>query len=362
MRLLVAVDKYRGTATQAALSNAIAEVAREFDIEPLVYATADGGEGMLDVFGGANRVATVTGPLGQPVDAQWHYDGTTGIAIIESALASGLQLIGGTAHNDPWKATSRGTGELVLSARAEGARSIIVGLGGSACTDGGRGAVDVISPALVTDPHLGKVITACVDVSTRYLDAATVFGPQKGADGQMVRRLTDRLHAERDRLIARFGVDPELFSGSGSAGGIGGGLAALGATITSGFEYVAHRTGLARGIAGADLVITGEGRFDATSLTGKVVGGVAAMARELDVDVVAIVGDLDHSVAAPFPILSLVARYGRHHALHDTLASVRRATAEVLASRTAEAEDVSAPIHILPPIDLSSGPVSGGNQ
>lgn len=340
MRLVVAVDKYRGTATQAELSREIAAIAKELGVEAMVYPTADGGEGLLEAFGGANRTARVCGPLGDPVDAPWIYDIATNVAVIESALASGLQLIGGAAHNDPWKATSQGTGELILVARAAGARSIVVGLGGSACTDGGRGLVDAIVPALVQDPGLGVAVTVCVDVSSSYLHAAELFGPQKGADRQLVRHLTDRLHFERERLIAEFAVDPQLIYGSGAAGGMGGGLAALGATMTSGFEYVARHTGLAQGIELADLVLTGEGRFDATSLNGKVVGGVAAMASSMQTDVVAIVGDLDQTVTPDFPIISLVARHGRDRALNHTLASVRTVVADLLSSRLARTNKV----------------------
>ncbi|MBM9461973.1 glycerate kinase [Aeromicrobium sp. YIM 150415] len=332
MTWVVAIDKFRGTATQEELSTAIAEVADRHGIETRLFPTSDGGEGLLDVVGGPNRRTSVTGPLGEPVEAGWFAD-QGGLAVIESARASGLLLAGGDAGNDPWNANSRGTGELVRAAREAGADHIVIGLGGSACTDGGRGALDVLLPAVRQDPGLGRALTVCVDVDARFLDAAVVFGPQKGADAAMIGRLTERLRRERRRMIHDHGVDPQEVTGSGAAGGMAGAFACLGATLVPGFDHVAQLSGLDTAMRTAELVITGEGRLDATSFAGKVVGGVAALAQASQVPVVAIVGAMTPGVSASFPVISLTHRFGRDRAFGSTLACVREAT-ESLASDT----------------------------
>lgn len=339
-RWVVAIDKFRGTATQAELSDVIADVGRAHGIQVEVYPTSDGGEGLLEALGdprlgrGSHHRAVVTGPLGDPVEAVWLDDGA-GTAVVESARASGLQLAGGIEKNDPWHATSRGTGELILAARAAGARRVLVGLGGSACTDGGRGALDVLVPASLDDPELGRSLEVCVDVRTRYLDSAVVFGPQKGAGPELVEQLTSRLRRERHRLIAEHALDPQDVQGSGAAGGLAGALACLGADVRPGIEVVAAATGLVDAVPGADLVVTGEGRFDASSLDGKVVGGVAALAAGEGVPVVAIVGDRDPRQPASFSVRSLADSYGHDRAMTDTLACVRAVSDELARKTTA---------------------------
>ncbi|MCW2594467.1 MAG: glycerate kinase, partial [Jatrophihabitans sp.] len=141
-----------------------------------------------------------------------------------------------------------------------------------------------------------------------------------------------RLRRERERLEQRFGVDVGAIPGGGAAGGLAGGLAAIGGRLRPGFDVVAERVGLAALIRSADLVITGEGRLDASSFDGKVVGGVAALARSAGVPVTAIVGDVEDGTEPPFPVVSLVERYGRTPALDDPLGSVQRATVELLAA------------------------------
>jgi glycerate kinase len=336
-RLVIAIDKFRTTATSHELTQVIADVAVRLGWIVDAVPTADGGEGLLDIFGGPNRTARVSGPLGAPVEAAW-YDDESGLAVIESARASGLELAGGKQKNDPWAATSAGTGQLICAARSAGAERIVVGLGGSACTDGGRGAIDVLAAAMIDDPGLGSALTVCHDVTTRFLDAAAVFAPQKGADPSVVDRLASRLHVERQRLTDQFGVDPQGRVGGGAAGGLAGALACAGATLVSGFEYVAQVTGLSAVIHGADLVITGEGRLDATSFDGKVVGGVAALAAEAGVRVVAMVGVADPETRPPFTVISLTERFGPHAALERTTTSVRRAAAEILSPLSSSLE------------------------
>lgn len=321
--LLVAPDKFRGTATAGEVAEAVAEVAADLGWDVVARPLSDGGEGLLEALGGANRTTVVTGPLGRPVAARWRLD--RGLAVVESAEASGLLLAGGAEGNDPVAATSQGTGELIAAALAAGAREIVVGLGGTACSDGGAGAL-----AALPDGLGGAVVTVCADVETRYLAAAEVFGPQKGATPDDVRELTSRLEATRASLVDRFGRDPQTIAGSGAAGGLGGALAAAGATVVSGFDHVASRVDLASAIARADLVITGEGRLDASSFDGKVVGGVVRLARAAGRPVVAIVGDRDPAVPAPVPVHALTEEHGRSAALEDTLRCLRETAMRVL--------------------------------
>jgi len=246
---------------------------------------ADGGEGTLDTLlaarGGSRRTARVTGPLGTPVDAHWAVL-TGGVAVVEMAQASGLALTDG--KNDPLRASTRGTGELIAAVRAQGFNDVIVAVGGSATTDGGLAAVEALGWSLQ-----GMNVTVACDVETAFADAAEVFGPQKGASSAQVALLTRRLHTLADQYRARTGVDVTRLTGAGAAGGLAGGLAAIGADLAPGFDVVAEAVGLESAFEGAALALTGEGKFDASSLAGKVVGGVLAWAEELDVGNVAIV-------------------------------------------------------------------------
>jgi len=246
---------------------------------------ADGGEGTLDTLlaarGGSRRTTRVTGPLGEPVDAHWGVL-TGGLAIIEMAQASGLALVNG--ENDPLRASTRGTGELIAAVRAQGFNRVVVAVGGSATTDGGLAAVEALGWSLQ-----GMKVTVACDVETSFADAASVYGPQKGASGAQVALLTRRLQTLSEQYRSRTGVDVTQLTGAGAAGGLAGGLAAIGAELAPGFEVVAEAVGLEAAFEGADLAITGEGKLDASSLAGKVVGGVLAWADELGVANVAIV-------------------------------------------------------------------------
>lgn len=342
--VIAAPDKFRGSATAPDIAAAIAAGAGEMGWSARRLPLADGGEGTLDVFGGANRFDSVTGPLGDPVEAGWRLDGDR--AVIEMALASGLLLAGGAAGNDPVRATTRGTGELVAAAIAAGATEIMVGVGGSATTDGGAGALEVLAPpsrtALSVVPA-GVRIRVCADVLTRFTDAARVFGPQKGANAETVEELTARLERLREEYLQRFGVDVDALDGSGAAGGLAGGLAAIGAEIVPGFDTLAAAAGLDDALDVADptdaLVVTGEGRFDSTSLAGKVVGGVIARARRRGLPVLVIAGAVDRAVSqsgvlpSGVSVVSLVERFGRESAWADPVQGVRRVVAEHLRAR-----------------------------
>jgi glycerate kinase len=237
---------------------------------------ADGGEGTLDALvearGGSMRTARVTGPLGAPVEAAWALlpDGT---AVIEMARASGLALVQGA--RDPLKASTRGTGELIAAASRAGADRILVGVGGSATTDGGLAAVEALGWSLA-----GIDVTVACDVTTPFTRAAEVYGPQKGASAAQIALLTRRLEQLAGVYRQRTGVDVTVLEGGGAAGGLAGGLAAIGAEIEPGFDVVARVAGLDRALEGADLVVTGEGKLDATSFEGKVVRSVLEWAAD----------------------------------------------------------------------------------
>lgn len=271
---------------------------------------ADGGEGTLAALGGANQTLQVQGPLGAPVNAEWRLH--RGTAVIEMALSSGLQLVGGAEHNDPIAASTIGTGQLIDAALNHGINRLIVCLGGSATTDGGLGAVN----AITTPTRLKRVefLVAC-DVETRFLDAAEVFAEQKGATATHIRFLTTRLAGTAEHYRQRFDVDVTAIDGGGAAGGLAGGLHALGATLLPGFEIVADEVGLHEAIDACDVVITGEGRLDDTSFAGKVVGGVAALARAKKLRSIAICGEVTasarkHATRERLEVFSLLDEFG----------------------------------------------------
>ncbi|MFV1991207.1 MAG: glycerate kinase, partial [Acidimicrobiales bacterium] len=215
------MDKFRGTLSAAAAVEAAALGVRDAapEAECSVIPLADGGEGTLDVLGGANRTSQVTGPLGAPVSASWRLDGV--VAVIEMAQASGLELAGGAEGNDPLEATTAGTGQLISAAVSAGARRVIVTLGGSATTDGGLGALEAIRPIEQLTPI--EIVAAC-DVETLFCDAAEVFAPQKGASDAQVKFLTRRLKLLATRYDDEFGRDVTTLVGGGAAGGLGGAL------------------------------------------------------------------------------------------------------------------------------------------
>jgi glycerate kinase len=258
---------------------------------------------------------------------------------VESAAASGLVLVGGASGNDPIAATSRGTGELIAEAIAAGAGRVIVGVGGSASTDGGLGALE----ALEGLGGLGsaEVLVAC-DVVTPYLEAAPAFAPQKGASPAQVTVLLQRLQGLADHYCERFGVDVASMPGTGAAGGLAGGLAALGGKLVSGLDLVASRVGLDQRIVAAGLVMTGEGCLDASSWSGKVVGGVVRRALEQKVAVVVVAGSVapgglpvpgELEGDAPVDVVNLTECFGGARALAEPSSCIREISREFLAGR-----------------------------
>lgn len=280
---------------------------------------SDGGEGFVEALGGANRTSRVTGPLGRTVEAAWLLRGPD--AFVETASASGLSLAGGAEANDPVKATSRGTGELVSAAVSAGATRVVVGLGGSACTDGGLGCYEVLHD----EPSLAGVqlVGAC-DVMVPFASALQ-FAAQKGAAESQRRLLQQRLARVADRYEREANVDVRSIPGAGAAGGLGGAIAALGGTLVAGIEVVADAIGLEDRLASADLVVTGEGLLDAHSFDGKAVGWILDRAAAARVPVLVIVGDQEPDCmpewvpAQDLEVVSLVERYGRERARSNTL-------------------------------------------
>ncbi len=268
------------------------------------------------------------GPLGQPVEAGWRLDGTE--AFVEMAAASGLVLAGGAEGNDPMLADTTGTGRLIATAIELGAKTVHVLVGGSATTDGGLGALDAMPPAARLRGI--ELIVAC-DVEARFVAAARVFGPQKGASSAQVELLTRRLELLQQQYLERYGVDLADVAGAGAAGGLAGGLVAVGARLESGFELVAERARLDEHLADADLVITGEGFLDDESFAGKVVGGVRRWAEEAGVGTVAIVGQAEVERALPpgIEVRSLTELHGIDASMDRTVELVAQEGAGILA-------------------------------
>lgn len=301
MRVVIAPDSFKGSMDAAAGAEAIGSgwrAVRPLD-EVVLLPQADGGEGTLDAIATAvsdarlHDVGPVTGPDGRPVEGHW-LELPGGTAVVELAISSGLPLM---SRPDPLGATTRGLGEVILAALDAGATSLVVALGGSASTDGGAGALralglELFDAAGAPLPDGGGALTRLdrIDASqfrrppaggVRLLSdvtapllgptgAAAVFGPQKGASAAQI--------AELDAALARWASllaneQDATAPGAGAAGGTGYGfMAAWGAAIEAGAAAIAELTGFAAAAASADVLITGEGRFDATSLGGKVVG------------------------------------------------------------------------------------------
>ena len=325
MKVLAAVDKFRGTATAAQVATAIGHACWQLGHDCVERPLADGGEGTLEALGGANRTTLVTGPLGKPVQAPWRLH--RGTAVIEMACASGLLLAGGREKNDPIAATTTGTGELIDAALDLGAKRIIVCLGGSATTDGGLGAVKAIqTPARLKGVEF---VVAC-DVTTQFTDAAKVFGSQKGASPAQVQFLTTRLEKLVHVYQQNYGVDVSEISGAGAAGGLAGGLAALGAQLVPGFDLVAEEVELDVLLTDVDVVITGEGFMDSESFAGKVVGSMAELASEWKIQIAAICGEIHPDVRSLIKSVSLVETFGRDEAFARPLHCIEHASLKIL--------------------------------
>lgn len=366
MHVLVAPDKFRGTLTAAQAARAVAAGWRrgrpDDDVEEVPM--ADGGEGTLDAMvdglGGERRTVRVSGPLGDPVEAEHGMvQGPSGLtAVVEMARASGLELIA-EARRDPKRTTTRGTGELIRAALRESPAQIIVCIGGSATNDGGAGMARALGVRLldaegreIVPGGAGLLDLDRIDASrlnpavrrTRFVvasdvdnpltgpqGASAVFGPQKGATPDDV-VLLDRALAHFAAVVHRdLGIDVRHVPGAGAAGGLGAGLVAfLGAHLRPGVEVVMEGVGLRERLGRADLAITGEGKFDEQSLHGKAPAGVIRAAREAGVPAVVLCGRAE--VRPPdVPVFSLVERFGEGRAVEDARRTLEDLAEEVAA-------------------------------
>jgi glycerate kinase len=283
---LVAPDSFKGTLSAAQVAHAIGRGlearGRPVDLCPV----ADGGEGTLEAllpaFDGELRMVTVCDPLGRPIEATFAI-GAPG-AIVETAAASGLSLID-AGERDAVAAGTYGTGQLIVAALEAGARVVYLGVGGSATTDGGAGAIEAIREAGGL-PGGARIVVLC-DVRTPFELAARVFAPQKGADEGQVARLTKRLNDQARRLPR----DPRGVPMTGAAGGLSGGLwAEFDAQLVPGAQFVLDAVDFDRRMRAARAVVTGEGKLDQQSLAGKVVSEISTRARQAGVPCHAIVG------------------------------------------------------------------------
>ncbi len=286
-RALVAPDDFKGTFTAPEVAAAIARGLREGGVEAEELPVADGGNGtmvaVVAALDGEIRTARVTGPLGDPVEARWGLlpDGS---AIVEMAEASGLILVPEDERTPDvaWRATTRGTGELIAEAARAGATRVLVAVGGSATSDGGMGAVEALEEAGVEVP----IVVIC-DVRVTFEDAPKVFGPQKGADADMVEKLARRL----DEIAQSAPRDPRGVPMTGAAGGLSGGLWAFrGASLQPGAAFVLDTVRFDDRLRGASFVVTGEGSMDEQTLPGKAAAEVATRRRQGGVAIHVVVG------------------------------------------------------------------------
>ena len=346
MKIVIAPDSFKDSLSAEKVADAIAAgLADAMPHAQLVKCPmADGGEGTVEAIvaagNGQLRRNHVQGPLGAPVEAHWGWLPDSHTAIIEMAEASGLQLLKPEQRNACITSTF-GTGELIKAALDAGARRVILAIGGSATNDAGAGALQALGLGLFDaqgnhlprgglalahvarielsglDPRLAEVrFEIAADVNNPLCGehgASAIFGPQKGASAEQVRLLDQALGHFADHCANVLPKDVRHEPGSGAAGGLGfAAKAFFGAQFRAGVEVVAELVGLAEAVKGADLVITGEGRFDAQTLRGKTPFGVASIARAEGVPVVVLAGTLgegyqalyEHGINAAFAIAS----------------------------------------------------------
>ena len=290
MKVVVAPDSYKGCLTAGEVAQAIASALRAAhpDWKVLELPLADGGDGTLEVLlpalQGECRQARVHDPLGRPVSARWGLAGET--AVIEVAEACGLKNVA-PAERNPLVASTYGVGELLLAAFEAGARHFLIGLGGTATCDGGRGMLDV--PGLV-ERLRGCTLELLCDVENPFIGlqgAACVFAPQKGASEADVQTLERRMTEWAGIILEQTGVDVRQMPGAGAAGGLGGAMMAFfGGVRVSGIDRILDLLSFDSLVQGAGLIITGEGRSDLQTLEGKVAYGVLKRAGGIPVALV----------------------------------------------------------------------------
>jgi glycerate kinase len=346
MRVTIAPDTFKGSLSALEVARAMAEGVRRADPRVVceLVPMADGGDGtvqaLVDATGGERITHTVHGPLGEPVEATFGLLGDGETAVIEMAQASGLVLVPPDRRN-PLLTATYGTGELIREALRRGRRKLIVGIGGSATNDGGAGMAQALGwrfldakgeeiegcggnlneveriDGFAREPLLAEAeIRVACDVRnplTGPQGAAAVYGPQKGATPEMVATLDVNLHHLAAIIERDVGVQVETLPGAGAAGGLGAGLVAFcGAKLERGVKIVIEAVRLRERMEGSALVFTGEGQLDAQTLHGKTPLGVAQVAAELGIPVIALGGSVtpearalhEHHFAALFSIVS----------------------------------------------------------
>lgn len=301
MRIVIAPDSYKGSLSAREAALALYSGIREAMPEAVVVSlpVSDGGEGMASVvtgaLGGEMVGAAVSDPLGRPVEAMYGIAGTT--AVIEVAAACGLTLLG-EDERAPLRTSTRGVGELILDAVGRGCDRFLVGLGGTATNDGGKGMLEV--PGLLGSTR-GMSFTIACDVDTPFIGpagASRVFAPQKGASPADVEVLESRMAAWAGEILRETGMDVADMPGAGAAGGLGGAFAAyFAAHLVSGIDLVLDAIGFDEALAGADLVITGEGRADSQTGRGKAASGILRRAGRACVPVALIAGCVEDAEA-----------------------------------------------------------------
>jgi glycerate kinase len=346
MKVVIAPDSFKDSLSAQAAADAISGGLREVwpQAELIQCPMADGGEGTIEAVlaacNGEWMTARVSGPLGADVEAHWGWLAQSRTAIIEMATASGLQLLT-LQQRDACVTSTYGTGQLIAQALNAGAQRIILAIGGSATNDGGSGMLAALGARFLDDREQplaagGLALSRLARIDLTGLDsrlaevsveiaadvdnplcgpngASHIFGPQKGASPQQVLALDAALGHFADHSARVLGKDLRDSPGSGAAGGMGfAAKAYLHASFRAGVEVVADLTGLEQALAGADLVITGEGRFDAQTLRGKTPFGVARVARRHGVPVIVLAGTLgdgyerlyEHGIDAAFSVVS----------------------------------------------------------
>jgi len=371
MKVVIAPDSFKESLSAHEVAAQIAAGFREVfpDADYVMVPLADGGEGTVQAMtaatGGRMVSISVTGPLGTAVDAFYGLTGDGRTAIIEMAAASGLMLVPPGQRN-PLLTTSYGTGELIRAALAAGVSRMVVGIGGSATNDGGAGMLQALGMRLLDaedrelgfgggalgrlarmdaaglDPRLVEVaIDVACDVENPLLGAqgaSAVFGPQKGATPQMVAQLDANLARYAARISRDLGKEVATVPGAGAAGGMGAALLALGGRLRPGIQIILEAVGFEAIVRDADLIITGEGRIDSQTVSGKAPIGVARIAKRLGKPVIGIAGSLSadagvvyaHGLDAVFGVVPRPCSL--EDALADAAANIRSAARNIAAT------------------------------
>ncbi|TWI53961.1 glycerate kinase [Halalkalibacter nanhaiisediminis] len=344
-KIVIAPDSFKESFTAMQAADAIEKGFRRVfpQAEYVKIPMADGGEGtvqsLVDALHGTIETVTVVGPLGDEVEATYGVSGDGKVAVIEMAAASGLHLVPPDKRN-PLITTTYGTGQLIIEALEKGVEHIIIGIGGSATNDGGAGLATALGVKLLASdgtqidyggaalaklerveidhmhPRLKEVtIEVACDVDNPLLGekgASAIYGPQKGANEEMVGELDRCLAHYADKIKETLGKDIRDIPGAGAAGGLGAGLLAfLNVRLDSGVTLILEATGFHERVKGASLVITGEGRLDQQTIFGKTPIGVAKAAKQTDIPVLAFAGGLanghevifEHGIDVAFSIV-----------------------------------------------------------